>query len=61
MSQEQKKVCPTCNGKKEIEGKCECNSEWRGNQVEGEWEDCQCTPSITCPTCGGSGYIASEA
>jgi len=61
MSPEGKKLCPTCNGKKEMEGQCECNSEWRGNQVGDDWEDCQCTPSTPCPTCKGTGYVSSDA
>ncbi|HBI16080.1 MAG TPA: ankyrin [Desulfobulbaceae bacterium] len=61
MSQDQKKVCPTCNGAKEIAGSCECSSEWRGSQVGEEWQDCQCTPTIPCPTCNGTGFVKADA
>ena len=55
--QKTKKECPECCGKKNIPGVCECASEWRGTQIGEEWNDCQCTPDITCPTCNGKGYI----
>lgn len=62
MGQEQKKkVCPACNGEKVIEGKCECSSEWRGNQAGEEWQDCECTPTIPCPTCKGTGFVQADA
>jgi hypothetical protein len=57
MTQETKKVCPTCQGKKVIEGVCECNMEWRGTQKGDEWEDCQCTPEQECATCSGTGFV----
>ena len=53
---EKKKICPTCQGKKVIPGVCECSSEWRGQQNDDEWQECQCTPEQECPTCKGSGY-----
>jgi len=59
MEQDKKKVCPTCEGKKVIEGVCECSMEWRGTQGENGWEDCQCTPEQECPTCHGTGFIKS--
>jgi len=55
--QKTKKECPECCGKKNIPGVCECASEWRGTQIGEEWNDCQCTPDIICPTCNGRGYI----
>ncbi len=55
---EEKKTCPTCQGKKVIAGICECSSEWRGTQADDEWQDCQCTPELECPTCHGTGYAA---
>ena len=60
MRQEQKKVCPTCNGTKEIPGRCECNAEWRGNQVGDEWQDCQCAPTTPCPACNGTGFVTTD-
>ena len=54
----EKKICPTCQGKKTIQGVCECSSEWRGNlRADGGWDECQCTPEQECPTCGGTGYV----
>ena len=49
------KPCPTCQGKKVIEGICEVSSEWRGTE-NGLADDTQCTPDQTCPTCQGKGY-----
>lgn len=49
------KPCPTCQGKKVIEGICEVSSEWRGTE-NGLADDTQCTPDQTCPTCEGKGY-----
>lgn len=49
------KPCPTCQGKKIIEGICEVSSEWRGTE-NGLADDTQCTPDQTCPTCQGKGY-----
>lgn len=54
----EKKVCPTCNGKKVIPGTCECDSEWRGTQSDNEWAECQCTPEVECPACKGTGFVA---
>jgi hypothetical protein len=56
MSEQSKKVCPTCQGKKIIEGVCEVSSEWRGSQNDDILDDMQCTPDEKCPTCEGSGY-----
>jgi hypothetical protein len=57
MSQENKKICPTCQGKKVVQGTCECDVEWRGTQRGDEWEDCQCTPEVVCPVCHGKGFV----
>lgn len=46
-------ACPTCMGKKIIEGRCETNSEWKGKNDDGQ----VCTPDNTCPTCKGKGYV----
>lgn len=56
MPEENKKVCPTCQGKKVIEGVCEADSEWRGGPQEDDMEDVRCTPEQECPTCEGKGY-----
>ncbi|MFP3984070.1 MAG: ankyrin [Desulfurivibrionaceae bacterium] len=60
MTEQGKMVCPECEGKKVISGTCVCDSEWRGTMVGNEWEDCQCTPEITCPKCQGTGYVTPE-
>ncbi len=52
-----KKECPQCAGKKTIPGTCVCDSEWRGTQVDDDWNDCQCDPDQPCPTCNGTGFI----
>jgi len=57
MDSMKKQDCPQCKGNKIIEGTCECNMEWRGNQLGEDWEDCRCTPDVTCPTCKGKGYM----
>lgn len=54
MTEEKRTPCPTCQGKKVIEGVCETASEWSGTQ-EGN-DDMQCTPDQVCPTCDGKGY-----
>ena len=59
MEQETNVICPTCQGRKVTEGVCECSSEWRGTQSDNDWEDCQCTPELTCATCEGTGVVAS--
>ena len=51
------KECPECSGQKVIPGICECDSEWRGTQVDDEWNECQCTPDVPCPICNGTGVI----
>jgi hypothetical protein len=56
MSEEIRKPCPTCQGKKVIEGVCEVSSEWRGTQNDDLLDDMQCTPEEACPTCEGKGY-----
>jgi len=50
-------VCPRCEGKKIIYGTCECDSEWRGQETDDGWMDCQCTPDLECPTCKGAGFV----
>ncbi|MEN8135988.1 MAG: ankyrin [Thermodesulfobacteriota bacterium] len=52
-----KKICPTCEGKKVVEGVCECNMEWRGTQQGDDWQDCQCTPELPCKACSGTGFV----
>ncbi len=52
---EERTSCPTCQGKKIIEGTCEANSEWRGSSDDMQ-DDVQCTPDQVCPTCKGKGY-----
>jgi len=49
----EQKTCPTCLGKKVIEGICETSSEWQGRTQDGQ----MCTPDQTCPTCQGKGYV----
>ena len=54
MAQDAKKdVCPTWMGKKVIDGVCETSSEWQGKGDDGQI----CTPTNTCPTCNGKGYV----
>jgi len=48
-----KKACPTCNGKKVIDGVCETSGEWQGKNADGQ----VCTPDQKCPTCKGTGYV----
>jgi hypothetical protein len=58
MSEEKiKKECPECCGEKVIAGTCVCNSEWRGSQAGDDWDECQCTPELPCPTCNSSGFV----
>ncbi len=52
MSNSSERQCPTCQGKKEIEGVCETSSEWQGTDSD---DGMQCTPPSVCPTCNGSG------
>ncbi len=51
---ENKSVCPTCQGKKVIEGVCETSGEWQGSKDEAGQV---CTPDNECPTCKGTGFI----
>ena len=60
MSEETKKICPECQGKKVIKGTCVCDMEWRGTQTGDDWEDCQCTPDVECPVCHGTGYVKED-
>jgi DnaJ-class molecular chaperone len=53
---EERKPCPTCQGKKIIEGVCEASSEWRGSHNDDMLDEVQCTPDQECPTCHGKGY-----
>jgi hypothetical protein len=54
MTKEKKKTpCPTCMGKKVIEGVCETSGEWQGKNEDGQ----VCTPDQKCPTCKGKGYV----
>ncbi len=55
MSDKKRIPCPTCQGKKTIDGICEVSSEWRGT-TDDLSDDTQCTPDQTCPTCKGKGY-----
>ena len=60
MPEKTRKPCPTCQGKKVIEGVCEVSSEWRGNSSSDDvQDDSQCTPDQECPTCQGKGYEES--
>ena len=58
MAQETQKACPTCQGKKIIEGVCEVSQEWQGTQNDAILDDMQCTPDEECPTCKGTGVEA---
>lgn len=57
MNEKEKKICPECKGKKVIPGKCNCDMEWRGNQLDDEWNDCKCSREEECPICHGTGYV----
>jgi hypothetical protein len=59
MSGKTRRPCPTCQGKKVIDGICEVSSEWRGSSNEDALDDSQCTPDQECPTCKGKGYEES--
>ena len=52
---EEKKVCPTCQGKGVIEGVCETIQEHAGTN-EDLVDDMSCTPDQECPTCKGTGF-----
>ena len=52
------KICPVCNGKGTIPGTCSCDAQWQGTGIgEDEFDPCKCSPEVTCPNCGGKGYI----
>ncbi len=55
MTEKTRRPCPTCQGKKIIDGVCEVSSEWRGPSDDA-MDDTQCTPDQECPTCHGKGY-----
>jgi hypothetical protein len=57
MGEEKQNPCPTCQGKKIIEGECQSSSEWSTPDNE---DGMQCTPPTTCPTCNGTGVEKSE-
>jgi len=46
MAEKKHTPCPTCQGKKIIEGVCEVSSEWRGTNDDLP-DDTQCTPNQT--------------
>jgi len=53
MSEKEKThPCPTCQGKKVIDGICESSPEWPGTENE---DGVVCTPETECPTCKGTG------
>ncbi|MDA3916593.1 MAG: ankyrin [Deltaproteobacteria bacterium] len=52
-----KTICKRCNGRKIIEGHCECNMEWRSSGDGDYWDDCICEPDLECPDCKGTGFI----
>ncbi|WP_163337624.1 ankyrin [Desulfopila sp. IMCC35008] len=56
MTEETRKPCPTCQGKKIIEGVCEVSSEWSGSSNDELDDGLHCTPDEDCPTCKGLGY-----
>lgn len=51
-----KEICPTCMGKKVIEGECEVSPEFpKTKNDDGQI----CTPANACPTCKGKGYVGT--
>ncbi len=55
MSQEaNKSICPTCQGKKVIDGVCETSGEWQGSSTK---DGQVCTPDQACPSCKGTGHV----
>jgi DnaJ-class molecular chaperone len=56
MSEPKTHPCPTCQGKKVIEGVCETSPEWQGEDDDGM----VCTPETKCPTCQGTGVEVLE-
>ncbi|OGQ98686.1 MAG: hypothetical protein A2521_05370 [Deltaproteobacteria bacterium RIFOXYD12_FULL_57_12] len=54
------KVCPESQGRKLVPGTCECNMEWRGTEVNGEWVDCRCARETACSRCQGTGFVAPD-
>ena len=55
MTDEKTHPCPTCQGKKVIEGVCETSSEWQGTESE---DGMVCTPETVCPTCALLLFVA---
>ena len=53
----EKQICPECRGEKVVKGNCECHSEWRTTDENGQVDDCICEPDQECPACGGTGYV----
>ena len=51
---------PQCDGKKVIPGTCVCNMEWRGTKTGDDWDECQCSEEVECPTCHGTGYVKAD-
>ncbi len=60
MAEKKQMKCPQCQGSKTTAGTCECTAEWRGTDIDGEWNDCQCERESACPLCGGSGVVEGE-
>jgi hypothetical protein len=57
MSETKTPPCPTCQGKKIIEGVCESSQEWQGTESE---DGMVCTPETECPTCHGTGMAREK-
>lgn len=52
MTETKSHPCPTCMGKKVIDGVCETSPEWQGTESD---DGMVCTPDAECPTCEGTG------